>query len=176
MTPASLHPVAAASFTDILRNKLHSLLYVVGFRNSTRALGEFPAPECRFHFAQTFPLRQRGHPTGAFHWLIADPRPGVESDLRQLPLDADPRDISRRWRQLELAFGITQTQRVTNENDLYRFRFYICPSQFWLAREGTATVGAEQEPEEERTATVGAMEEQEEEQDEVWSRGTLYGS
>ncbi|KAH6844720.1 hypothetical protein B0I37DRAFT_327466 [Chaetomium sp. MPI-CAGE-AT-0009] len=156
LTPARLHPVAAASFTDILRNKLQSLLCIIGFRNfRTRALGEFPAPGWRFHFPQTFPLRRRGNPTGVFHWLTADPRPGVEIDLRQVPLNTDPREISRGWSELEHAFGITQTQRAARENNPDGFRFYICPAQFWHAHEGTATIGAE------------------EEQEDVWSRDNL---
>ncbi len=146
LTPASLHPVAAASFTDILQNKLQSLLSVIGFRHRTRGLGESLAADWRFHFAQTFPLRRRGLPTGVFHWLTTDPRPGVEIDLRQLPLRADPRDISRDWCELERAFGITQTQRAT------RFRFYICPTLSWSYQDGAG-----------------------EEQEEVWSRGKLEG-
>ena len=146
MTPASLHPVAAASFTDILQNKLHSLLCVIEFRHDTRGLGGSPTPGWHFHFAQTFPFRRRGLPTGAFHWLTADPRPGVEIDLRQLPLHVDPRDVFRDWCQLELAFGISRTQRAT------RFRFYICPTLSWLAQHDA-----------------------EEEQEEVWSRGELAG-
>ncbi|KAK3291058.1 uncharacterized protein B0H64DRAFT_349857 [Chaetomium fimeti] len=148
LTPASLHPVAAASFTEILRNKLHSLLQVIHFRNSKRGLGEFPAPGWNFHFAQTFPLCRRGNPIGSFHWLPADPRPGIEIDLRQVPLGVDPRDSWRGWCQLEHAFGIAQ--RATGGKDGNKSRFYICPTQFWPDTADT-----------------------QEQQEEVWSRGEL---
>ncbi|KAL2170620.1 hypothetical protein VTG60DRAFT_4633 [Thermothelomyces hinnuleus] len=113
MTPGILHPVAAKSFADILRTRLRSVLCVVGFRHPTRGLGEFPVKDWHFHFAQTSPLYRRGHPTGAFHWLRADPRPGVEIDLRQVPLDlfVDTDHLSRSWEELERAFGITRAQQ-----------------------------------------------------------------
>ena len=89
---------------------------------------------------------------------MADPRPGVEIDLRQLPLDCDPGDIARSWYQLESAFGITQAQRTARENDSGGFRFYICPTQFWDVEEGTFTVGFVEEQEGPK---------------EVWPRGEL---
>lgn len=141
LTPETLHPTAASSFANILQYKLHSLLCVVGFRHGTRGLGEFPGPGWRCHFAQTFPLRRRGHPTGGFHWLTADPRPGVKIDLRQLPLNADPRFISRGWCH-------TEKQQTARENNHGGLRFYICPIQRWPNQAGGGPVGAEDEEEE----------------------------
>ena len=133
LTPDVLHPVAAASFANILRQKLHSLLCLVTFQSSTRGVGMSPIPKSRFHFAQTFPLRRRGNTTGAFHWFEVDPRPGVELDLRQLMLSDGPSTILQGWRQLEQAFGITKEQQAARENDhpSSGFRLYICPSQTW---------------------------------------------
>jgi hypothetical protein len=131
LTPATLHPTAAASFGDILRCKLRSLFFVIGFRCRTRGMGLSLAKNWRFHFAQTFPLRRRGHAASGFHWFEADPRPGLELDLFQLPLSDDPREISQGWRRLESAFGITQEQRTARENHDDGFRFYICPTHDW---------------------------------------------
>ncbi|KAK3902842.1 hypothetical protein C8A05DRAFT_43825 [Staphylotrichum tortipilum] len=104
LTPDYLHPRAAASFTDMLQRTLRSVLFVIGFRNrSYRGLGEWPSHEVyQYHFAQTLPLARREHPAGAFHWLDADPRPGVDIDIRQLPLGDDPRLLVRGWKQLEM--------------------------------------------------------------------------
>ncbi|KAK3306715.1 uncharacterized protein B0T15DRAFT_492244 [Chaetomium strumarium] len=150
LSPAILHPTAAASFTDMLRRTLRSVLCVVGFRHQTRGLGEFPTANWRYHFAQTFPLCRRGNPTGTFRWLATDPRPGVELDLRQLPLNAydEPHCISQRWQELKAAFSLTNGQgapqagknkdnnnntnnsnRDSNSND--GPRLYICPTQKW---------------------------------------------
>ena len=74
LTPAILHPATAASFADILRRRLRSLLCLVRFRSPTRGMGDFPLARWRFHFAQTFPLGRRGRQTGSFDWLPADPR------------------------------------------------------------------------------------------------------
>ena len=125
LTPAILHQSAATSFADILRRKLRSLLCVVGFRRPMRGLSEFPLGRGHVHFAQTFPLRRRGHPTGTFDWLLADPRPGVELDLRYIPIDEDPESMLRAWRELERGFG------VTRENDHGGVRLYVCPTQRW---------------------------------------------
>ena len=74
LTPAILHPAAAASFADILRRRLRSLLCLVRFRSPTRGMGDFPLARWRFHFAQTFPLGRRGRQTGSFDWLPATTR------------------------------------------------------------------------------------------------------
>ncbi|KUI70543.1 hypothetical protein VM1G_06042 [Cytospora mali] len=102
LVPAILHPTAASSFAGILR-RLRSVLCVVGFRDCMRAASDqmmWP------HFAQTFPLRRRGSPTGAFDWLESDPRLGVQLDLRLVALDGDPRCVARAWDKLEKAFGV----------------------------------------------------------------------
>jgi hypothetical protein len=109
LAPAALHPAAAASFTDILQCRLRSVLFAIRFRTRYRGLAEFPSRQgYQYHFAQTFPLARRDHPAGAFHWLEADPRPGVEIDIQQLPLGQDPQLLARGWKQLEQAFGITR--------------------------------------------------------------------
>ncbi|KAK3940184.1 hypothetical protein QBC46DRAFT_459121 [Diplogelasinospora grovesii] len=125
LTPAILHPVAAASFADMLRSRLRSVLCVIGFRSRMRGMSEFPGLSWRYHFAQTFPLRRRGLPAGGFHWFETDPRWGVHLDLGQLPLDSDPRGLARGWEELEKAFGISERA----EDD--EFRFYICPTLRW---------------------------------------------
>ena len=100
-TPATLHP-AAASFADILQCRLRSVLFAVGFRRRYRGLGSFPQHLWHeYRFAQTFPLARRDHPAGAFRWLDADPRPGVDVDIQNMPLGDDPREIARGWRLLE---------------------------------------------------------------------------
>ncbi|KAL2014984.1 hypothetical protein VTK56DRAFT_6634 [Thermocarpiscus australiensis] len=138
VTPGILHPAAAKSFANILRSNLRSVLCVVGFRHHTRGLGEFPAENWYYHFAQTLPLCRRGHPTGAFHWLRTDPRPGVELDLRQLPLGPfdNPHHLSRGWEELEYAFSITRERRAARENgdNNAELRFYICPTMHWPAQ------------------------------------------
>ncbi|KUI61478.1 hypothetical protein VP1G_08678 [Cytospora mali] len=106
LIPAILHPTAALSFAIIL-SRLRSILCVVGFRGCMRAVSDqmlWP------HFAQTFPLRRRGSPTGAFDWLESDPRLGVQLDLRRVALDGDPRCVARAWDKLEKAFGVERTK------------------------------------------------------------------
>jgi hypothetical protein len=124
-TPADLHPAAAASFADILRTRLRSVLCVVNFRSFMRGIGEPPPGGCPYHFAQTFPLCRRDNPAGAFSWLETDPRLGVELDLRILPFTTDPRPCARYWAKLERAFGIGE--RAKDEG----FCFYICSSINW---------------------------------------------
>lgn len=131
LSPAILHTAAAESFADILRHRLRSLLCVVHFRNPTRGMGDFPLARWCTHFAQTFPLRPRGLSTSPFHWLQADPRPGVELDLRQLAVTDDPEGILQGWRHLEQSFGLTPSQQAARESDPRAFRLYICPSQKW---------------------------------------------
>ncbi len=155
LTPETVHPIAATSFTEILHYKLRSVLCTIHFRHPTRGLGESLVQQWRYHFAQTFPLRRRGNPTGAFHWLTADPRPGVTIDLRQVPFDTDPRFIWEGWCDLERAWGITRAQQTARQKNRDGFRFYICPSQHW--------------PEDDRTGTVGVDDEMEE----LWSRDEL---
>lgn len=145
LTPAAIDPAAARSFTDILGRRLRSVLCVMPFRSGVRAMGEFPASKWHCHFAQTFPLRRRGHATGAFHWLPADPRPGVEIDLRQLPLCNDPRRLARGWERLEQAFGITEEQRTARGDDSEGgFRFYICPHIAWSGPQPVDGVAGEE--------------------------------
>ncbi|KAL2146622.1 hypothetical protein VTI28DRAFT_3121 [Corynascus sepedonium] len=165
LTPEMLHPAAAASFADILRYKLRSLLCVVDFRGSTRGMGAPPlGGGWRSHFAQTVPLRQRGHVTGSFHWLQADPRPGVELDLRQVPIRDDPHLIVRNWRRLEHLFGVTRNQQATRESDDdCGFCLYVCPTKNWST------------PDMQRTGGAGTwnVREMEAEAEAVWSRDEL---
>ncbi len=86
-------------------------------------MGDYPPPSGRWriHFAQTFPLSRRGHQTGSFSWLPADPRPGVELDLRQVAVSDYPHIMLRGWRGLERGFGVTGGG----------CRVYLCPSQRW---------------------------------------------
>lgn len=159
LTPDMLHPAAATSFADILRYKLRSLLAVVDFRNSARGMGAPPlGGGWRSHFAQTFPLRRRGHVTGAFRWLPADPRPGVELDLRQLPIRDDPHLMLRNWRRLEHVFGVTR-------GDDCGFRLYVCPTKDWSAPDMPWMDGAR--------SWMWNVREMEAEAEAVWSRDEL---
>ncbi|KAH6840636.1 hypothetical protein B0I37DRAFT_219690 [Chaetomium sp. MPI-CAGE-AT-0009] len=141
LTPAVLHPAAATSFADILRRSLRSVLCITNFRSRLRGMGEFPTSKWHYHFAHTFPLFRRGHGAGSFHWFDTDPRPGVEIDLRQLPLQDDPRPLPQAWEQLEQAFGITEEQRAARDSHGGGggFRFYICPTVSWPAQFETPT-------------------------------------
>ncbi|KAK3901058.1 hypothetical protein C8A05DRAFT_45206 [Staphylotrichum tortipilum] len=137
LTPDHLHPTAAASFTDMLQRTLRSVLFVIGFRDGYyRGLGEFPSSKVyTFHFAQTLPLTRREEPAGAFHWLDVDPRPGVEIDIRQLPLGEDPLLLVLGWKQLERAFGITRAaEQQPGGCDMagdVEPRLYVCPRLTW---------------------------------------------
>ncbi len=160
-----LHPAATTSFANILRCKLPSLLCAVDFWGSTRGMGAPPlGGGWRSHFAQTFPLRRRGHLIGDFYWLQADPRPGVELDLRQLPINDDPHLILRNWRQLEHLFGMTRDQQAIQENgNDSNFRLYICPTKCWPTQDKKRVHG-------EGTWDAQEMEAKAEI---VWSRGQL---
>ncbi|KAK3293708.1 uncharacterized protein B0H64DRAFT_327382 [Chaetomium fimeti] len=170
LTPEMLHPAAATSFADILRYKLRSLLCVVDFGRSTRGMGAPPlGGGWRSHFAQTFPLRRRGHVTGAFHWLQADPRPGVDLDLRQLPIKDDPHLMLRNWRRLEHLFGVTRNQQANRENnDDCGFCLYVCPTKNWSTLDMHRIGGAGM-----RWATRWNVQEMEAEAEAVWSRDEL---
>ncbi len=166
LTPAALHPAAATSFSDILRRKLRSLLCVVSFKCPNRCMGVIPLARWRFHFAQTFPLCRRGRPICPFDWLQVDPRPGVDLDLRELPIDDDPRLLLRAWRQLEHGFGVTRKdQQATRGNDHDGCRLYICPAQRWPPQAV--------EHMQRMNGAAGQNVEAEQEPVEVWSRGEL---
>lgn len=109
------------------------MLCIVGFRARQRGLSEFPSsPEYLYHFAQTFPLaRPRAIADGALHWLETDPRPGVEIDLRQVPLAFDPRELASAWKRLEQAFGITTEEQAAQDKARIGRRLYICPVLDW---------------------------------------------
>ncbi|KAH6612914.1 hypothetical protein B0J18DRAFT_460782 [Chaetomium sp. MPI-SDFR-AT-0129] len=146
LTPDKLHPTAAASFAAILRHKLHTLFYIVDFRYSARGMGPNPfSSGWRTHFAQSFPIRRRGHVVGGFQWFPADPRPGVALDLRQVPLWEDPRTMLQGWRDLERVFFLfdsgvpagnqqqaAATSRESDDDGGHGgCRVYICPTQKW---------------------------------------------
>jgi hypothetical protein len=134
LRPDGLHPTAAASFAEILRYRLGSVFCVLSFWTGNRGLGGFPSPHddaYKCHFAQTFPFTPRDHPARAFHWLEADPRPGVEVDLRQVPLRGDPRHLAARWTRMEQAFGIREEQQAARGEAGGKPRFYICPAIDW---------------------------------------------
>ncbi|KAK4232799.1 hypothetical protein C8A03DRAFT_39567 [Achaetomium macrosporum] len=174
LTPADLHPAAAASFTDILQRRLRSVLFAIRFRTCYRGLGEFPPGRgLKYHFAQTIPLARRDHPAGAFHWLEADPRPGVEIDIQQLPLGEDPRMLARDWKQLEQVFGVTrptehqhQHQEQAARDDKAQTtgpRLYVCPRIRWPKYEREELLQQNRN----RTATP-PQEEEEQEKEEEW--------
>lgn len=146
--------MAAASFADVLQHRLRSVLFAIPFRTCYRGLAEIPPSQAyQFHFAQSFPLARRyHHPAGAFHWLDADPRPGVDVDIRQMPLGLDPRDLTRDWKQLEQAFGVTrpteqQQQQENNKAGTAGPRLYICPRIYWPWEQG----GDEEEDDDEES-------------------------
>lgn len=124
LTPALLHPVAAASFSEILRSRLRSALWTMRFRGDGRSRNDVERERC--HFAHTYPLERRGTPTGAFLWLESDPRPGLDFDLRQVALRYDIPPLREAWKKLEQAFGIE------NRSPDGRFHVYVCPSVKWL--------------------------------------------
>ncbi|OIW25348.1 hypothetical protein CONLIGDRAFT_691272 [Coniochaeta ligniaria NRRL 30616] len=123
LTPALLHPVAAASFAEILRSRLRSALCIMRFLNDRRGRGYFGRE--RYHFAHTYPLERRRTPTGAFVWLESDPRPGLEFDLCQVGFRYDITPLVEAWKELEMAFGVVKR----SPDD--RFRVYVCPSVTW---------------------------------------------
>ncbi|KAH6641879.1 hypothetical protein F5144DRAFT_482231 [Chaetomium tenue] len=175
LTPETLHPVATASFSDILRSQLRSLFFVIGFRFDTRGMGSTPATNWRFHFAQTFPLHRRGNPVGRFHWFGADPRPGLELDLLQVPFNSDPRGLLEGWRRLESAFGITQEHRIAQEKQPNGFRLYICPTHRWpsysvLMASGITTFGGPEDGEEQEVWSRDELAKHLEFEDEDWLR------
>ena len=139
LVPSILHPIAALSFSSILR-KLRSILCVVGFRGSSRAPCEMMVLP---HFAQTYPLRRGGSPTGAFEWFESDPRLGVQLDLTWVALSFDPRCLAPAWAKLEKAFGVERTATSTDDDD--HPSFYICPSMSWRRRQ-VLGIGAQGPP------------------------------
>lgn len=106
------HPVAVASFVDILCTKLRSLWCVEPLqRNSRACYPSSPEPAGRLaHVAETCPLRPRfrklDRGATGFDWLERDPRPAVEPDLRQLTFRNDPRRFLHTWRNLEASLGV----------------------------------------------------------------------
>ena len=99
---------------------------MIGFKGNSRGLSDFPLTH-NYHFAQTYPLARRSHPTGAFHWLQEDPRPGVEMDLRQITPYFDPQYLVGGWRGLEQAFGITgEHQAAAGTKSDGGLRLYVC--------------------------------------------------
>ncbi|OIW30945.1 hypothetical protein CONLIGDRAFT_574104 [Coniochaeta ligniaria NRRL 30616] len=121
LTPPLLHPLAAASFTDILSTHLRSLFFAMNFRNSRRGMGEFSSE--KLHFAQTFPLRRRGNPTGAFVWLDTDPRAGLEFDLVQVTPMETIANLLHVWNDIQKAFGV--------DGGGVKLRLYVCPALQW---------------------------------------------
>ena len=129
LTPDKLHPIAAASFRDILLNHLRSLFFVVRFYYHFRGWTELMTrlSPTSLHFAHTYPVRvvRSGSPTGGFRWFEADPRPGVEHDLTQVFFHHNPAGYAVDWKNIERAFGIEERAKRQS------FDFYICPSVDW---------------------------------------------
>ena len=182
-----LHPTAAASFHDILHRRLRSLLCLTIFRCISRGMGEFPAANWYYHFAQNFPLARCGRhpPDGTFEWLQTDPRPGLEHDTRQVPLAGDPRSSLRGWEQLQRAFETADTaderQAAAREEDDLGCRFYICPSMRWPVQQqllqpmDSETTFPASPPEEEGSREELARHLQWEADDWHWQRAELQG-
>jgi hypothetical protein len=99
----------------------------------------------RYHFAQTFPLRRPDLSAAAFDWLEADPRPGIEFDLRQLSIPWDMRALAGAWEKLERVFGIGKRA----EGD--EFRFWICPAVDWTLTVGQKSDSDSQRPQQAST-------------------------
>ncbi|KAH6641791.1 hypothetical protein F5144DRAFT_564898 [Chaetomium tenue] len=142
LIPDLVHPAAAASFADMLRCSLRSVLCITHSRSSSGAVGQFHSNNWYYHFAHTFPFHRRVYSMGSFHWFDTVPRPGAKLDLRQLPLEDDPHPLLAAWKRMERAFGITKKQRAARNNNNSNnnnisggdgFRFYICPPVNWPA-------------------------------------------
>jgi hypothetical protein len=131
LSPKTLHPHAAAEFSDMLRSHLRSFLCVVPFGGKTRTTPVSQhGTNVRYHFAQTFPFRRRGLASGTFDWLETDPRPGVGFDLDRVPFAGNPPGIARGWEKLKRAFGLEEL--AVDEGA----RLYICPTVDWELRSG----------------------------------------
>ncbi|KAK8035206.1 hypothetical protein PG993_010201 [Apiospora rasikravindrae] len=119
------HPVATASFVDILSTKLRSLWCVEQLRANSRVCYVWPPQLGRMaHVAETCPLLPHldklGRSCVDFDWLEHDPRP-VQPDLEQLPFDKDPRRFYYNWRCLEDSLGVIRRQTASHP-----FHFYVC--------------------------------------------------
>ena len=171
LVPNHLHPIAAVSFTNILKHTLRSVLFAIHFQSCYRGPGEHEWPLRKghgYHFAQTFPLARREDSAGAFHWLDADPRPGVDVDIRRLWLGEDPDLIVGAWQRLEKAFGITRVAEggCDMAGDAGP-RLHVCPRLLWPKYEMQVLQQME------RQATTLAMEEDEAEGGESGPRAEL---
>ncbi|ROW04585.1 hypothetical protein VMCG_05055 [Cytospora schulzeri] len=166
LSPAVLHPTAATSFADILRSgRLRSIFCVIGLRSCMRGTCECPGLKC--HLSQTFSLCRGGSSTGGFDWLETDPRPVVQFDLDQVPLNRDPRCIVRAWKSFKTAFGVEGRTSTDNEGEI---SFYICPTLSWAR-------SILQIPEEARRPPEGSREELAEhlrQEAEDWDRGREF--
>ncbi len=133
--PAPIHPTAAASFADILRHKLRSLFLTLNSFETSRAQRSsyvLPQAQQRCHFAQTLPLGRAGHAAGAFRWLDADPRPGVELDISKVWTTDNPATLAQAWGQLERGFGITEADRAAREQAAHGgLELHFCLVQRW---------------------------------------------
>ncbi len=149
MDPARLHPSAAASFADILQRRLRSVLLMLRFKSCYRSVGVIPRmpPLDVAHFPQNFPLARRDEPAGAFDWLDVDPRPGVDIDVKQLPIPAVVGGLIGAWKHLELRFGVGNPTQQANHQQPQQGptacepapapgpRLYICPNVGWSEQE-----------------------------------------
>ncbi|KAK7934941.1 hypothetical protein PG985_000436 [Apiospora marii] len=119
------HPVATASFVEILSTKIRSLWCVERLHcNSRVCYPSPPQPGRLVDVVETCPLRpsferlDRGGSIN-FDWLERDPRPAVKSDLKHLTFQKDPRRFLHSWRNLEESLGV---QRPAGSP----FRFSVC--------------------------------------------------
>ncbi|PQE04505.1 pectinesterase precursor protein [Rutstroemia sp. NJR-2017a BVV2] len=111
------HPIAAASFVDILNTKLRSLWCLEQLLGKSRVYGPIPA-DLRFgakgppHILTTCPLvppvSKIGRSYIGFDYIESDPR-SVQEDLKFMSFMLDPRRFYRKWCALEESLGVQRT-------------------------------------------------------------------
>ncbi|PQE24955.1 pectinesterase precursor protein [Rutstroemia sp. NJR-2017a WRK4] len=113
----SYHPIAKASFVDILSTKLRSLWCLEQLLGKSRFYGPSPT-DFRFgakglpHILTACPLvpplNKIGRSYIGFDYLESDPR-FVQEDLKSLFFMNDPRRFYREWCTLEKSLGVKRT-------------------------------------------------------------------
>ncbi|KAK8063968.1 hypothetical protein PG996_008620 [Apiospora saccharicola] len=127
------HPVATASFVEILSTKLRSLWCVESLEWNSRVYYPSPPPEPEpgrlADVLEACPLRpcfgNLAQSSVSFDWLERDPRPAVGPDLPKLTFRKDPRRFLHSWRNLEESLGVRRPADSA-------FRFYVAVANAML--------------------------------------------